>query len=119
MRGAVITMRPMRALFFAALVLAVPALADETRVTIEVGETRVEPVAAGQLICDDLTIVKPEMTPRGLALTGLKLGSTLCSVRPYASYTSYVYRITVVPAKPKPRPPLIRELHEDVKHCSQ
>lgn len=71
--------------------------------TIEVGATlRLEGFAG---LCDDLSVVT--ITPGSSAtLTGLKVGSTLCSVQLVGGRQVYRVKVVAPPADPpKPRPP--------------
>lgn len=92
--------------------LASPAHADDPVGTeaakVEVGQTA--RVALGGLPtkvfrCDDVDVVKAEIVVDGgrgyLALSGLKVGSTLCSVTSVADLRR-LFRVTVVRPAPPP-----------------
>ena len=85
------------ALLLAQAPAAAPAPADAASpVRLSVGETVTLPVPgpALQLICDDLAVVRPEVTAGGLRLTGASVGKTLCSVLS-TRYSKVVYEVTV------------------------
>lgn len=98
--------------FCAALAAAAPVLAQEdagapadaaaVTLTLEVGQT--QPLGPGRVApirCDDPSLVEA-VFDEGLALRGLRPGSTLCSV--YTAASTYLsYRVQVV--KPAPPPP--------------
>jgi hypothetical protein len=65
---------------------------------LTVGKTAPIQTAAGtHVICDDLTVVKPEWTEdgKGFILRGLKPGSTLCGVWLPDQVPGGLYRVTV------------------------
>ena len=91
------------------VMLSGTAAADGTRIEVPIGETVELDVgyAIGSL-CDDTSVVTPEMREREgktnvFALTGVKLGTTLCRVGTDVTRSSYLFEIHVVPAKPKRR----------------
>jgi len=93
--------------FLALALVSSTAHADGTRIEVPVGETVELDVgyAIGSL-CDDTSVVTPEMRERVgktnvFALTGVKLGTTLCRVGTDVTRSSYLFEIHVVPAKPK------------------
>ncbi len=56
---------------------------------------------AANAICDDPSIVAVEATERGLALRGLKSGTTLCSAASGSALGARrLYRVTVRPSSP-------------------
>ncbi len=83
------------------LALAAPAFADDPGVIplrLFVGDTvPLEPAPVRNLVCDDATLVTPVDTPRGPALLGKAVGTTLCSFTD-AYAMRRVCRITVEPA---------------------
>lgn len=99
---------PMRAVLLASiLIVGGTARADGTKIEVPIGDTVELDVgyAIGSL-CDDTSIVTPDMRAREgksnvFALTGLKLGTTLCRVGTDVTRSSYLFEIHVVPAKPK------------------
>jgi hypothetical protein len=77
----------------------------ETLLRIELGETVPLGAAMGTpLRCDDGTLVERTSGPSGLALRGVKLGTTTCSVVTPA-FTTVVYRVEVVKPPPPPSTP--------------
>ncbi len=75
-------------------------------VVLEVGEATDAPARAGAMvICDDPSIVAPELVGDGgtsFLLRGLAVGTTLCGVRQEGQIPGGLYRIRVTPKKKKP-----------------
>jgi hypothetical protein len=69
---------------------------------IEVGQTVSLGAAMGTpMICDDGSLVERTSGPSGLALRGLKPGTTICSLTT-AAFTTVKYRVRVVEPPPAP-----------------
>ena len=104
----------MRITLVALLVLAGAARADDPpsdpegtmRVELEVGDATDAPArAAATVICDDPSIVAPELTGDGgtsFVLRGIKVGTTLCGVRQEGQIPAGLYRLVVKPKKAAP-----------------
>jgi hypothetical protein len=74
----------------------------EVLLRIELGETVSLGFAMGTPVtCDDGTLVERTSDPSGLALRGIKLGTTTCSAVT-AAFTRVVYRVEVVEPPPVP-----------------
>ena len=75
------------------------------RVEVEVGQS-VDALAraSARVVCDDPEVVGPELAEDGgtsFVLRGLKPGETLCGVRQAGEVPGGLYRVKVVPKKPK------------------
>jgi hypothetical protein len=71
---------------------------------IEVGKTApIETKPPASVICDDLSVVKPEFTEdgNGFVLRALKPGTTLCGVWVGNQVPAGLYRVTVSPSPEK------------------
>jgi hypothetical protein len=89
---------------FLALALSVPARAEDPEGTqpleLAVGGTKEIAAPDGsRLVCDDPSVVSPELVEGKLQLKGLKPGNTLCGVRQPGELPGGLYRVTVVEAK--------------------
>ena len=89
------------------------ALAEERRaITVAVGQTvEVEVGFAMGHLCDDPEVVRARMRDKtretnAFVVTGLRPGTTLCRVGTVAveDRPTFLYEITVVPARPAPPP---------------
>jgi hypothetical protein len=96
----------MRGILITAVLLVAPiAAADEyPRLDVELGKT--VSVDIGQrrgLICDDTSIITPDLATRGgrnyFVVTGNTLGSTLCRVGTEPGQISLFFDVHVVPQK--------------------
>ncbi|HEX9400093.1 MAG TPA: hypothetical protein VF912_08295 [Anaeromyxobacter sp.] len=95
-------MRALTVPLLAVLIFPAHASGNEAPViTLQVGD---EEAGLGIMPrCDDLAVVA--ITPDGRGLKGLKVGTTICSFdRSGGGGARQVYRVVVVPRKPKPEP---------------
>ncbi len=86
------------ALLLAVLPLGAAVAADDPGVSrldlVVGGDASISGGPIREFLCDDGTLVKLEFTPDGVAMKGLRAGTTLCSFRDAASVRRVV-RVTV------------------------